>query len=100
MRFYPCRVRRSSCWSTCPPPVSRRYEGTMRESADCSTQHQRYHVLSAAPLSSGDNRNFVHMKVMVNAGVSFAFAVRETVCGGRLFRSLFKESALKIRIRG
>jgi hypothetical protein len=45
----------------------RRYEGTMRESADFSTQHQRYHVLSAATLSNGDNRNFVHMKVMVDA---------------------------------
>ena len=41
----------------------------MRESADFSTQHQRYHVLSAATLSSSDNRNFVHMKVMVDAGV-------------------------------
>jgi hypothetical protein len=39
----------------------------MRE-ADFSTQHQRYHVLSAATLSNGDNRNFVHMKVMVDAG--------------------------------
>jgi len=27
-----------------------------------------YHVLSAAILSSGGNRNFVHMKVMVDAG--------------------------------
>jgi hypothetical protein len=38
------------------------------KSADFSTQHQRYHVLSAATLSNGDNRNFVHMKVMVDAG--------------------------------
>jgi hypothetical protein len=42
----------------------------MRESADSSTRHQRYHVLSAATLSNGGNRNFVHMKVMVDAGVS------------------------------
>src|SRR5262245_19300448 len=27
MRFYPSRARRSSCWSTCPPPVSAGYEG-------------------------------------------------------------------------
>ena len=46
----------------------RRYEGTMRESANSSTQHQHYHVLSAAILSNGDNRNLVHMKVMVDAG--------------------------------
>src|SRR5262245_5311488 len=40
----------------------RRYEDTMRESADSSTRHQRYHVLIAATFSNGDNRNFVHMK--------------------------------------
>src|SRR5215813_4644614 len=54
----------------------RRYEGTMRESADSSTRRQRYHVLSAAILSNGGNRNFVHIKVMVDAGY-LAFAVRE-----------------------
>jgi hypothetical protein len=54
----------------------RRYEGTMRESADSSTRRQRYHVLSAAILSNGGNRNFVHMKVMVDAGY-LAFPVRE-----------------------
>src|SRR5262249_59393740 len=29
---------------------------------DSSTQHQRYHLLSAAGLNSSRNRNFVHMK--------------------------------------
>jgi hypothetical protein len=48
----------------------RQDEGSLRESADSSTRHQRYHVLSAATLSNGGNRNFVHMKVMVDAGVS------------------------------
>src|SRR5215472_18389203 len=38
--------------------------------ADSSTRHQRYHVLNAATLTTGGNRNFVHMKVMVDAGVS------------------------------
>jgi hypothetical protein len=69
----------------------RRYEGTMRELADSSTRHQRYHVLSAATLSNGGNRNFVHMKVVVDAGVS-------CIRGGGLFRSVFKGSALKVRI--
>jgi hypothetical protein len=75
----------------------RRYEGTMRE-ADFSTQHQRYHVLSAATLSNGDNRNFVHMKVMVDAGYPLHSRFAKTVCNGGLFRSLFKGSALKMRI--
>jgi hypothetical protein len=73
----------------------RRYEGTTRESADSSTRHQRYHVLSAATLSNGDNRNFVHMKVMVDAGYPLHSRFAKTVCGGGLFRSLFKGSALK-----
>jgi hypothetical protein len=51
----------------------RRYEGAMRESADSSTRHQRYHVLSDATLSTGGSRSFVHMKVMGY----LAFAVRE-----------------------
>jgi len=46
----------------------RRYEGAMRKSANSSTNNQRYHILSAATLSNGDNRNFVHMKVTVDAG--------------------------------
>ena len=41
----------------------------MRESADSSTRHQRYHVLTAATFSNGDNRNFVHMKVAVDRGI-------------------------------
>ena len=45
----------------------------MRESADSSTRHQRYHVLSDATLSTGGSRSFVHMKVMGY----LAFAVRE-----------------------
>src|SRR5262249_45130263 len=54
---------RSSCWSTCPPPVSAGYEGAMREiGTDSSTQHQRYHLLSAAALNNSRNRNFVHRK--------------------------------------
>ena len=48
----------------------RRYEGTMRESADFDAAPTLYHVLSAATLSNGGNRNFVHMKVMVDAEVS------------------------------
>ena len=45
----------------------------MRESADSSTRHQCYHVLSDATLSTGGSRSFVHMKVMGY----LAFAVRE-----------------------
>jgi hypothetical protein len=73
----------------------RRYEGTTRESVDSSTRHQRYHVLSAATLSNGDNRNFVHMKVMVDAGYPLHSRFAKTVCNGGLFRSLFKGSAFK-----
>jgi hypothetical protein len=58
----------------------RRYEGTMRESPDSSTRYRRYHVLSAATLSNRGNRNFVHTKVMVDAGY-LAFAVRENRLG-------------------
>src|SRR5262245_66123337 len=70
----------------------RRYEGTMRESADSSTRRQRYHVLSAAILSNGGNRNFVHMKVMVDAGY-LAFPVRETRLRCRSLPQLVKGSA-------
>jgi hypothetical protein len=76
----------------------RRYEGTTRESADSSTRHQRYHVLSAATLSNGDNRNFVHMKVMVDAGYPLHSRFAKTVCGGGLFRSLFQRKRLQERI--
>src|SRR5438128_5216136 len=76
----------------------RRYEGTMRESADCSTRHQRYHVLSAATLSNGGNRNFVHMKVMVGAGVSCIRGSRKPFAVAVSSRTLFKGSALKMRI--
>jgi hypothetical protein len=76
----------------------RRYEGAMRESADSSTQRQRYHVLSNATLSDGDDRNFIHMKVMVDAGYPLHSRFTKTVCGGELFRSVFKGSALKMRI--
>ena len=35
----------------------------MREiGTDSSTQHQRYHLLSAAALNNSRNRNFVHRK--------------------------------------
>jgi hypothetical protein len=68
----------------------------MRQSADSSTRHQRYHVLSAATLSNGDDRNFVHMKVMVVEGYPLHSRFAKTVCGGGLFRSLFKGSALKM----
>src|SRR5262245_16668175 len=64
----------------------RRYDGAMRESADFR-RHQRYHVLSSATLSNGDNRNFVHMKVMVDAGYPVHSRFAKTVCGGGL---LFK----------
>jgi len=45
----------------------------MRESGDSSTQHPRYHVLSAAALNSNRNRNFVHMKGKLS-GVGPVFA--------------------------
>src|SRR5262249_45520289 len=38
-------------------PVSASYDRT-----DSSTQHQRYHLLSAATLNNSRNRNFVHRK--------------------------------------
>jgi hypothetical protein len=75
----------------------RRYEGTMRDSADSSTRRQRYHVLSAAILSNGGNRNFVHMKVMVDAGY-LAFPVRENRLRWRALPQLVQGSALKLRI--
>src|SRR5215471_9755741 len=62
MRFYPSRARRSSCWSTCPPPVSAGMRVPCANRTDSSTQHQRYHLLSVADLNSSRNRNFVHMK--------------------------------------
>src|SRR5262249_22414730 len=62
IRFYPSRARRSSCWSTCPPPVSAGMRVPCANRPDSSTQHQRYHLLSAADLNSSRNRNFVHMK--------------------------------------
>jgi hypothetical protein len=63
MRFYPSRARRSSCWSTCPPPVSAGYEGAMRESERFLRRSTNaYHLLSAAALNNSRNRNFVHRK--------------------------------------
>src|SRR5260370_18523671 len=41
---------------------------------DSSTQHQRYHLLSAAALNSSRNRNFVHMKAGLSDAVGAAFA--------------------------
>jgi hypothetical protein len=70
----------------------RRHEGTMRESADSSTRHQRYHVLSAATLSNGDNRNFVHMKVMVDAGYPLHSRFAKTVCGSGSSADCSKEA--------
>jgi hypothetical protein len=58
--------------------------------ADSSTQHQHYHVSSAATLSSGDNRNFVHMKRRGRCGVPLHSWFAKTVCDGGLVRSLFK----------
>src|SRR5262245_15963155 len=69
----------------------RRYEDTMRESADSSTQDQRYHVLTAATFSNGDNRNFVHMKVVVGAGYHLHSRFAKTVCGGGLFPACSRE---------
>jgi hypothetical protein len=63
----------------------------MRESADSSTQHQRYHVLTAATFSNGDNRNFVHMKVVVDAGYHLHSRFAKTVCGGGLFPACSRE---------
>jgi hypothetical protein len=62
----------------------RRYEDTMRESANSSTQHQRYHVLSAATLSNGDSRNFVHMKVMWRPERHGLFCARPFQAGVRV----------------
>src|SRR5262249_36804687 len=73
----------------------RRYEGTMRESADSSTRRQRYHVLSAAILSNGGNKNFVRIKVMVDAG-DLAFPVRENRLRWRALSQLVPRSALKL----
>src|SRR5262245_57457521 len=52
----------------------RRYEGAVRESDASSTQHQRYHLLSAADLNSSRNRNFVHMKGERSGVVGAAFS--------------------------
>src|SRR5215831_8161698 len=87
MRFYPSRAHRSSCWSTCPSPVS---AGMMVRCANqliFRRRHQRYHVLEPATLSNGDNRNFVHMKVMVDAGYPLHSRFAKTVYGGGLFSS-------------
>src|SRR5262245_47568135 len=61
MRFYPSRARRSSCWSTCPPPVSADIKVQCANRAD-SDAAPTYHLFSAAALNSNRNRNFVHMK--------------------------------------
>src|SRR5215831_6921560 len=74
MRFYPSRARRSSCWSTCPPPVSAGMRVPCANRTDSSTRHQRYHLLSAADLNSSRNRNFVHMKGERSGVVGPAFA--------------------------
>ena len=63
----------------------------MRESADFSTQDQRYHVLTAATFSNGDNRNFVHMKVVVGAGYHLHSRFAKSVCGGGLFPACSRE---------
>src|SRR5262249_39772786 len=78
---------------------------------DSSTQHQRYHLLSAATLSNGDNRNFVHMKVGRCGGIlcirgsrkPFAMAgssaMRDTHLEGanKLLQSISYESARIVR---
>src|SRR6516165_9233154 len=61
MRFYPSRARRSSCWSTCPPPVSADIRVRCANRADFDAA-PTYHLLSAAALDGSRNRNFVHMK--------------------------------------
>jgi len=63
----------------------------MQESADSSTQRQRYHVLTAATFSNGDNRNFVHMKVAVDAGYHLHSQFAKTVSGGGLFPACSRE---------
>jgi len=63
-----------------------------------STRHERYHVLSDATLGNGGNRNFVHMKVMVDAGVSCIRGSQKPFAVAGSSRSSFKESALKMRI--
>jgi hypothetical protein len=73
-------------------PCFHRYEDTMRQSADSSTRHQRYHVLSAATLSNGDDRNFVHMKVMVVEGYFLHSRFAKTVCGGGSSAACSKEA--------
>src|SRR5215470_2009784 len=74
IRFYPSRARRSSCWSTCPPPVSAGMRVPCANQTASSTQHQRYHLLSAADLKSSRNRNFVHMKGERSGVVGPAFS--------------------------
>jgi len=76
----------------------RRYEDTMRESADSSTRHQRYHVLTAATFSNGDNRNFVHMKVVVDAGYHLHSRFAKTVCGGG-FSQLVQGKCPQLKMR-
>jgi len=63
----------------------------MRESADSSTQDQRYHVLTAATFSNGDKRNFVHMKLVVDAGYHLHLRFAKTVCGGGRFPACSRE---------
>jgi len=70
----------------------------MRISRNSSTRHERYHVLSDATLGNGGNRNFVHMKVMVDAGVSCIRGSQKPFAVAGSSRSSFKESALKMRI--
>jgi hypothetical protein len=76
----------------------RRYEGTMRESAEFFDAAPTLPCLERRDPSNGDNRNFVHMKVMVDAGHPLHPRFAKTLCGGGLFLSLFKGSALKMRI--
>ena len=59
----------------------------MRESPDSPTRHQRYYVLSAATLSNGGNRNFVHMKGC--AGFLHSWFAKT---GNRLFPNRSKEA--------
>src|SRR6266566_3849726 len=73
MRFYPSRARRSSCWSTCPPPVSAGMRVRCANPADFDAA-PTYHLLSAAALNSSRNRNFVHMKGELSGVVGRVFA--------------------------
>src|SRR5262249_33350106 len=105
MRCYPSRARHSSCWSTCPPPVSADIRVQCANPAD-SDAAPTYHLFSAAALDSNRNRNFVHMKGEFSGVVGLVFAGIADPIGSGFIASLARpepvdkndpKSARKIR---